>query len=77
MAGEKEQQTEEQANEASELNGVLFTLMEEMERQSSGILEIAKAKAVEDLDGSRNLMTIGGVVGMLAECLKIALEKSK
>ena len=61
----------------SALNGVLFTLVEEMERQSSGILDIAKCKAADDAEGSRSLMTIGGVVGMLAECLKATLEKSK
>jgi hypothetical protein len=61
----------------SNFSDVLFTLMEEMEKQSSGILTIAKDKALDDIEGSRTLMTIGGVVGMLAESLKATLEKSK
>ena len=61
----------------SNFSDVLFTLMEEMEKQSSGILTIAKDKATEDVEGSRTLMIIGGVVGMLAESLKATLEKSK
>ncbi|MEE9354241.1 MAG: hypothetical protein V3U75_01490 [Methylococcaceae bacterium] len=67
----------ENAPSQSELKDLLFTLLGEMESQSEGIMEIARDKIIDDEDGSRNLMVIGGVVGMLAECLKVALEKSK
>ena len=61
----------------SALNGVLFTLMEEMEKTSNVTLAAAQAKATDDVEGSRALMIIGGVVGLLAESLKATLEKSK
>ena len=77
MTEENKAQKKETPIDQSKLNALLFAFAGEMEKNANVVLEHAKENARTGPETSQQLTIIGGVIGIISDSIRGALEKSK